>query len=535
MRELQEIIDAIDAARVGTPLAHFYADRGALLQRMGSRRSLFSEVNRADAPLTGYAHHWGGRTELQFNIGFEDRPDQKYFRFGAAFSIERTRELQEPVAVLEPLVRRFNTVLLQYPELGGLQMWNVDKRVKDKDDRRSAVGKLHEIPDDWIHEGSFIFFGVSVPVGTGDLSDELARDAVTLLNTIYPLYLSVMDRRPFERRIARISWNTAMWQRPSGQRQPHQRHSEPVWSLDEWLFDLSMQVDGFKYGHVKALANSALPTGRLGLLLYTHDEQTGQHYWAGAIDHVERVSDIDAALVVRTYREQGWTDVMVNQVAAMGGHTSGLRVDGPRLTMRFRPQALHVFDPPVPIPADLVQDGGLDQLLAMPPALPVPAGRADVARALREADIVATEAQRSGYYASGAAELLQAQWQIQLKGTLAADLPEGVFARVETQVDGHRIDVVLEESGRLTFIELKPRGTVRQVIREALGQVMEYAYWPSEKRCHALLLVGSGAAGAADLAYLGTLRERFGIPVHYLQYSEGRILGVADWYRNLPA
>lgn len=73
------------------------------------------------------------------------------------------------------------------------------------------------------------------------------------------------------------------------------------------------------------------------------------------------------------------------------------------------------------------------------------------------------------------------------------------------------------------------------MIREAFGQLMEYAYWPTASRCDTLLIVGPGAARARDRAYLTAMRERFGIPIHYLHYREGRIIGIGDWYRALPA
>jgi hypothetical protein len=93
--------------------------------------------------------------------------------------------------------------------------------------------------------------------------------------------------------------------------------------------------------------------------------------------------------------------------------------------------------------------------------------------------------------------------------------------------------VVLTSSKLRVFVELKTRGTVRQVIRQALAQLMEYAYWPDAARCQALLIVGPVEASDHEQAYLSTLRNRFGIPVHYLDYDDGHISGIREWFAQL--
>src|SRR5206468_1487151 len=52
----------------------------------------------------GYAFHYGGRTELQFNIGFEPHD---MFRHGVAFSFETSQTLPDPDVLLLN-AQRFN-------------------------------------------------------------------------------------------------------------------------------------------------------------------------------------------------------------------------------------------------------------------------------------------------------------------------------------------------------------------------------------------------------------------------------------------
>src|SRR5579872_5963380 len=73
------------------------------------------------------ACHWGGRKELQFNIGFDDVPSKaRHLRYGVAFSFGESREYKSSdlVALLRPKVTRFNKFVQRNPKLfSGMDMW----------------------------------------------------------------------------------------------------------------------------------------------------------------------------------------------------------------------------------------------------------------------------------------------------------------------------------------------------------------------------------------------------------------------------
>lgn len=62
--------------------------------------TIFTEVTTFEK----YAYHFGGRKELQFNIGYDPTTD---FRFGIAFSLETSQSLPD-VSLLYPKIERFN-------------------------------------------------------------------------------------------------------------------------------------------------------------------------------------------------------------------------------------------------------------------------------------------------------------------------------------------------------------------------------------------------------------------------------------------
>ena len=61
-----------------------------------------------------FAFHHGGRPELQFNIGFEERPEGTELRYGVAFSFKINLSLRT-IAPLIPKVRLFNDFIRSHP------------------------------------------------------------------------------------------------------------------------------------------------------------------------------------------------------------------------------------------------------------------------------------------------------------------------------------------------------------------------------------------------------------------------------------
>jgi hypothetical protein len=76
-----------------------------------------------------WACHWGGRTELQFNIGYNSQT--KHLRHGVAFSFQSSREYQpkELVHLLTPKINAFNRFVRRNPDVfKSMEMWAWDGR-----------------------------------------------------------------------------------------------------------------------------------------------------------------------------------------------------------------------------------------------------------------------------------------------------------------------------------------------------------------------------------------------------------------------
>jgi hypothetical protein len=100
-----------------------------------------------------WAFHHGGRTELQFNIGYADGENGDHLRYGVAFSFERSQTLPS-IDVLVPKVKFFNDFMaLNASDFSDMRMWHYD------DSGRSEDRPPGPIPSALVTEGVFVFLG----------------------------------------------------------------------------------------------------------------------------------------------------------------------------------------------------------------------------------------------------------------------------------------------------------------------------------------------------------------------------------------
>lgn len=102
-----------------------------------------------------------------------------------------------------------------------------------------------------------------------------------------------------------------------------------------------------------------------------------------------------------------------------------------------------------------------------------------------------------------------------LKGKLGATC-------VGTELDtgsGTTIDLATKEVTKITFYEIKTSTSVRTSIRQAIPQLLEYAFWPDDTRASELVIVSHLPITKAAEQYLKFLREKFKLPLSYRQFD----------------
>jgi hypothetical protein len=82
---------------------------------------------------------------------------------------------------------------------------------------------------------------------------------------------------------------------------------------------------------------------------------------------------------------------------------------------------------------------------------------------------------------------------------------------------GIRVDLVLRQPEGDWYFEIKTETSARACIRQALGQLLEYGFWPGHQAPARLVIAGEPVLDLEAKAYLSRLQERFGLPVTYIQ------------------
>lgn len=93
---------------------------------------------------------------------------------------------------------------------------------------------------------------------------------------------------------------------------------------------------------------------------------------------------------------------------------------------------------------------------------------------------------------------------------------ENVGTELQSGV-GTSVDVVVQHTDEYWFYEIKTSRSPRACIRQALGQLLEYAFWPGSQNASRLIVVGETALDGEGSIYLHTLKERFSLPIEYKQ------------------
>lgn len=78
-----------------------------------------------------------------------------------------------------------------------------------------------------------------------------------------------------------------------------------------------------------------------------------------------------------------------------------------------------------------------------------------------------------------------------------------------------RVDVAVHRGKAYWFYEIKTANSPRECLREALGQLLEYAFWRGALNVTRLIVVGEHAIDKECESYLQLLKEHFSLPVEY--------------------
>jgi hypothetical protein len=326
--------------------------------------------------------------------------------------------------------------------------------------------------------------------------------------------------------LTRLCWNQDGWSRPSGVAQLAEgdaKGSKPTFvsehgfGHEEWLFQPEHIIGGWRYGFLQPSLNAkkSLYGMELDAILYTIDPNGHRHY-LGRIDGLVVLNEADAKKVLSEFKKLRWLDSMQADLADLGLSPMLLRPTVPAreiVNVKYKPSQVHML--PEALVAernDITNKRGknryrfypLEELPKILVKTHVDADRSTEAYSYSTAPIVHADRRHN---------------RLQLK--LAAML-RTKYGPDTVQIEEGGVDITFMYLDEIVFVEVKSEPDARLAIREAIGQLLEYALLaaPVSAKIPKLVVVAPGQEDDQVKRYVTRLFTQFQLPIRYVSFDE---------------
>jgi len=323
--------------------------------------------------------------------------------------------------------------------------------------------------------------------------------------------------------ITRLCHNTSNWQRPtkSATAEKGTFFSNFGYGHEEWLFRFEWQIAGWQYGFLQGVNHrrtSLLADGlRAGEVVLFSLTPGGRRYVA-RIRHIEFLDDEQASDALKRYKERGWYGRMLEEIDDVSGDKSGLGSvvwASHVLNVRFRPDDVEWFPQDTyATDGDPVLQYQRYQLIQLTTYATVP--ETLVRRPTRKGLQLPPVHDR--YFIDGGTARECSPEHSKIQEALHKEL-KNEYPTADIVFEENFVDVTVTTETEKIFFEIKSDLNTRRVLRLALGQLLEYAYyWDSMPgRAIKLIAVGRTAMSLEDKQYLKYLTQKFNLPFDYRQ------------------
>jgi len=486
-----------------------------------------------------YAYHHGGRSELQFNIGFEEINGNTYFRYCIALSFEPSPSLHDPKGVLKPKFDLLNLSIIEEPDLyKELKFWVFTGNFSNR--KRSKNQIVKEIPDEIAEIPNFLAIGKIVDYKENKLlSENFLKRVLVFFDKMLPVYEKIENIRHkniIENKTARICWNDKDWIQPSGIKGKSKSKSfenDNGYGFEEWLFDSSKEIEGYHYGFIEPIHKfrSKYEGRTYNISLFSINGENKQRYWIGILNNVEVINQRKSLEVIDEYKKRGWYDEMINQIKELKLCTKEFNKwakKGIIFNVRFK--VTEIFNlPAIKIPFDHdnkfikssrynlfnVNINALNELTSIEHATFNFNNSGSCQAELK------TKTKKTTSSKDTEVELLHNELQMSFLDFLQKRYGYDNVKRECRAWGGAKVDIVRKTKTGYVFYEIKTYNNILTSLRYSIGQLLEYCFYPDIENQNAekLVLVSQINANEIIKKYISKLKTLINIPIGYIQFD----------------
>jgi hypothetical protein len=285
---------------------------------------------------------------------------------------------------------------------------------------------------------------------------------------------------------------------------------------EEWLFNYEWLISGQRYSFLQPIGKffSIYSGETADFLLYTVSPSK-MRYLVGIIHNATVLTEKEQKFAYQEIKRHDWLKSMRNDLRVVGADPKILDYSpqDALANIRFTPSNVEIFDPMPVASTDL----GLEKRNRYQPydwdgklifSSQAGGGKAESSIKRSEDDRRRSEQSATSY----------SPQHIMIQNALYDQLCEHL-GKGKVDYEKNFVDLSFTLGTKQFFIEVKIENTAKRCIRTAIGQLLEYAHYPSSQKATRLIVVGDTPATNSDVQYCKFIRKRYGIPIDYWEFS----------------
>ena len=328
-------------------------------------------------------------------------------------------------------------------------------------------------------------------------------------------------------KIARITWNTKKWHFPSGPEGKSlyagAHEAFAGFGHEEWLLDKTAIIDGFHYAFLRSLdLKGNQHVGNIYDITLFTTNNLGKTYEVGVIRECECISKEKSAEIYKLYRSTGWLKRMENDLNRVHADVRKFKEIHPEgfFNIRFKFKNFQASDELLEI-SDFDVNITTTHFTLLPKKTPSLLHNSIETNSTLSDDndgsgnLKNTNKRKKAFNM----ECEYDPYHDMMQNSLFELLSSGFEGYQNVKIESGRVDLKAQTpSNHCHYFEIKT-DSPKLSIRKALGQVMEYAYFPSNERAEKLIIIAGDQPDEASIEYLLFVRKKFGIPVYYRAFD----------------
>jgi hypothetical protein len=333
-----------------------------------------------------------------------------------------------------------------------------------------------------------------------------------------------------EEKMARICWNSNNWKKPSGRIgksiDASSYEYKNGFGHEEWLFDLEKTIGGYHYGAIQPIGKhqNTYQGKDFKILLYTYKADDKDWYWVGWLNNIKVISKNEAIEVYEEYKKKGWIDLMKNELVSVGANQNELNTfSGYCFNIKFIPNdatfvnnGLQLFDNNQKIIHNRYTLLNIDKNILKPfDKSNIQIVSSNLNSNHKETITKSFKEYSKEYeFTHG---IIQDRFYNFLKQSFTND-KINKEARITTL--NCSIDIYQEkENGIKIIYEIKTYMDLRYSIRVAIGQLLEYAFYPNRNENYKLVIISNKNISDDIKEYINILCEKFNLNIGIINFD----------------